>query len=337
MDGKIRGVNLGGWLVLEKWMKPELFDGTEAADETGFSKDMDHGLAARLKKHRDTFITEQDFAWIAQTGLNTVRLPVPWWMLGQQPPYVGCANYVARAFSWAEKYHLQVMLDLHCAPGCQNGFDNGGIAGVMEWHLHEENITKTLEVLQQICQFVKPFSALASIQLLNEPHWDIPIDIVKTFYQKGYDVVRRCFSPSQCAVVLHDSFRQDLWEGFLPEGENVLMDAHFYQFQDEYKGCDYFRHADVTLKERRESLRLLTRDREAIVGEWSLGYPLEDVTRLDDYQKDLALRGFAANQLEVYEQNRGWVFWSYKVCDAMQPWSLRACVENGWLPKHFGA
>ena len=25
-DGKIRGVNLGGWLVLEEWMLPQLFD-----------------------------------------------------------------------------------------------------------------------------------------------------------------------------------------------------------------------------------------------------------------------------------------------------------------------
>lgn len=30
---KIRGVNLGNWLVLEKWMHPALFEGTSAEDE----------------------------------------------------------------------------------------------------------------------------------------------------------------------------------------------------------------------------------------------------------------------------------------------------------------
>ena len=30
----IKGVNLGNWLVLEKWMSPELFAGTDAEDET---------------------------------------------------------------------------------------------------------------------------------------------------------------------------------------------------------------------------------------------------------------------------------------------------------------
>ena len=29
----IKGVDLGNWLVLEKWMNPALFDGTTADDE----------------------------------------------------------------------------------------------------------------------------------------------------------------------------------------------------------------------------------------------------------------------------------------------------------------
>ena len=30
---KVKGVNLGNWLVLEKWMNPALFAGTTAEDE----------------------------------------------------------------------------------------------------------------------------------------------------------------------------------------------------------------------------------------------------------------------------------------------------------------
>ena len=30
----VKGVNLGNWLVLEKWMSPDLFEGTTAEDET---------------------------------------------------------------------------------------------------------------------------------------------------------------------------------------------------------------------------------------------------------------------------------------------------------------
>ena len=32
---KIRGVNLGGWLVLEKWIKPSLFSEWDAFDKKG--------------------------------------------------------------------------------------------------------------------------------------------------------------------------------------------------------------------------------------------------------------------------------------------------------------
>jgi len=33
---KLRGVNLDGWLVLEKWMTPSMFDGLQATDETSY-------------------------------------------------------------------------------------------------------------------------------------------------------------------------------------------------------------------------------------------------------------------------------------------------------------
>ena len=32
---KLRGTNLGNWLVLEKWMQPAMFAGTDAEDEAG--------------------------------------------------------------------------------------------------------------------------------------------------------------------------------------------------------------------------------------------------------------------------------------------------------------
>ena len=62
----IRGVNLGNWLVLEKWMSPKLFDGTDAEDESHLCADLDRATTReRLKVHRDSYVTERDFAYIA--------------------------------------------------------------------------------------------------------------------------------------------------------------------------------------------------------------------------------------------------------------------------------
>ena len=59
---KVKGVNLGNWLVLEKWMSPSLFEGTTAEDEyylpTQLSKEV---YEARIKIHRSEYITERDF------------------------------------------------------------------------------------------------------------------------------------------------------------------------------------------------------------------------------------------------------------------------------------
>ena len=62
MNEKIKGVNLGGWLVLEKWMSPHLFDGTAADDEYYLAQDLPAAVyQARISQHRANFITEEDF------------------------------------------------------------------------------------------------------------------------------------------------------------------------------------------------------------------------------------------------------------------------------------
>ena len=59
----IKGVNLGNWLVLEKWMSPALFDGTTAEDEYNLPRQLSPGVyEARIRVHRSEYITERDFA-----------------------------------------------------------------------------------------------------------------------------------------------------------------------------------------------------------------------------------------------------------------------------------
>ena len=81
----IKGVNLGNWLVLEKWMNPALFDGTTADDEYYLPTQLDPAVyEARIKTHRAEYINERDFATIASWGLNSVRIPVPYFIFGDR-------------------------------------------------------------------------------------------------------------------------------------------------------------------------------------------------------------------------------------------------------------
>ena len=138
---KIVGVNLGNWLVLEKWMQPFLFEENCAEDEVWLNRKVPaKKLRPLMKKHRDTYIEEADFAKIAAHGINAVRLPVPYFVFGDRKPYSGCIEYVDQAMDYAEKYGLKVLIDLHTVPGGQNSYDNGGITGVCKWHRNPKEV-----------------------------------------------------------------------------------------------------------------------------------------------------------------------------------------------------
>nr|MCR4674501.1 glycosyl hydrolase family 5 [Lachnospiraceae bacterium] len=138
---KIKGVNLGNWLVLEKWMEPAMFDGVDAEDETWLNRRADKNmLKERMKQHRDTYVEEKDFRFLKEAGITHVRIPVPYFIFGDREPFIGCIEYLDKAFDWAEKYEIKILVDLHTTPGSQNGYDNGGICGVCKWHKQPEEV-----------------------------------------------------------------------------------------------------------------------------------------------------------------------------------------------------
>ena len=65
----LHGVNLTGWLTLESWVTPEIFAGSGALDEPALVKALGgHAYAEVVRRHRDTFITAEDFSRIELGG-----------------------------------------------------------------------------------------------------------------------------------------------------------------------------------------------------------------------------------------------------------------------------
>lgn len=58
-----------------------------------------------LQNHWDTYITEEDFKFMSENGLNAVRIPVGWWIAyGKSPPMPfvgGSVDALDKAFTWA--------------------------------------------------------------------------------------------------------------------------------------------------------------------------------------------------------------------------------------------
>lgn len=361
---KLRGVNLGGWLVLEKWMTPSLFKGLNAVDETSFCVELGDQAEPRLKQHWQSFITEQDFAWLANIGINAVRIPLGHWLFGPDYPYhhsygtirhpfvTGGIDILDQAFTWAERHGLLVVLDLHAAPGCQNGFDNGGIKDVCEWHTQPDYIEHSLNVLQRLAERYQNHPALHGIEVLNEPRWDIDTQLLKQYTTDAYQRIRQSCPAEQVAVVFHDGFRSFReYSDFLkePDFRNVVLDIHRYQcFERHDIDTDIYGHickAATDWKTEADAI-ISEAGQWTYVGEWSLGLDLTIVSLwangpfnhalqdMDSFQMAVAYRGYAAAQLSTFEKYLGWFFWSYKT-ETATAWSFRDCVARGWLPGQF--
>jgi glucan 1,3-beta-glucosidase len=339
MPKKIHGVNLGGWLVLEKWIKPSLFDGQSAEDEYSLCQALGADKAAALlKEHRETWITAEDFKWLKARGINSVRLPVGYWVMEENSPFISGLETMDWAFRTAKENGMSVLLDLHGAPGSQNGWDHSGRAGEIGWYKSQDNIDHTLRVIEALATHCKQHDNLLGIELLNEPRDSVPLEILKKYYQDAYQRIRQQLTATQAAVVFHDSFRAFAWEKFMsgPEYQNVILDTHLYQcFSDEDHRRSMPGQIELAAVQRKQQLDRMGRDEmPCIVGEWSLGLPEGNMKGLDAVAQDAALRAFAAAQLLSYEGTRGWYFWCYRT-ESGGGWSFRDSVKQGWMPDKY--
>jgi glucan 1,3-beta-glucosidase len=329
---KLRGVNLGGWFVLEPWIKPSMFEGLDAQDETGFVT-VHPDPASALVNHWKTFITKDDLMAARKSGVNTVRLPVPWWMYGDAP-YVASASFVKDAVRMCKEAGLDVIIDLHTAPGCQNGFDNGGIKGVIDWHKDPLNITRTIEILERIALDYKDDPAVIGFEVLNEPHMSIDDAIIRDFYLRSYERIRK---HTDKLVIFGDAFRASapFWPSFLSMNgfENIAFDIHPYHcFGEHLPRAPFGTHLDLALNGRLKQIKELSRSVRVIVGEWSLCLKYETMPKDDTFDSGLYDRILGNLQRYVYDHAWGQFFWTLKTEDPKNlHWNYIRLVDSGVL------
>lgn len=362
----VRGVNLGGWLVLERWMTPEIFEGTESYDEYTLARELSYeDYAELIHAHRSTFITEEDFADIADMGFNVVRIPIPYYIFGDRTnePYIACIGELDSAFDWAEKYGIQILIDMHMVPGSQNGFDNGGISGVCTWAQNPDEVEYVLNVLERLAKRYGKREGLFGIQPLNEPlvgnqEWadmdvkdrykpvdeelyelsaPISLEFLKEYYQKVYERLHPLLSDGKW-IVYHDAFSVWNWFTFMlgESYENIVFDTHVYLFNIESVGLQgkfwnsAFIHGNGIL------MRILQTRFPVICGEWSLfcNYALT-IEDLDE--RALYYIAVAEEQQSAWDTYcAGGIYWNYRLGEGAQgewsqAWDLRQCVEHGWI------
>ncbi|MCX5781436.1 MAG: cellulase family glycosylhydrolase [Elusimicrobia bacterium] len=227
---KIRGVNLGGWLMMEGY----ILHGRNIA-ESVFKKSFkkSNGLNALKdfeKSFRDTFITEKDFKNIAVIGANTIRLPFNHKLIETKPYYFDKKglNYLDNSFRWAEKYGLKIILDLHAAPGAQNCDWHGDCEGKAFFWEDKKCRQRAIVLWEFLADRYKNEKSLLGYDLLNEPVLNIKKEkILKTFYK---DAIKKIKSVDKKNIIFLEGsvwaqkidFLKDLIE------ENITISIHYY-------------------------------------------------------------------------------------------------------------
>ncbi len=365
----IKGVNLGNWLVLEKWMSPDLFAGTDAKDEYYLPEKLPReSYEARIRQHRAEYITERDFVIIKSMGLNTVRIPVPYFIFGDRPPFIGCIDCLDKAFSWAERYGLKILIDLHTAPSSQNGFDNGGICGVCRFFSKPEEIEFVYTVLERLAERYRKRDGLWGIEILNEPiskeMWVKigvqkkypPVDAemaegsdgydpdeLKAFYLTAYDRIMKYLPPDKI-VAIHDGFDLMAWKDFMQEEKfgNVVLDTHLYLMGDEILECEktiegYERYINERFA---RPIAKMQQYFPVICGEWCLSSPLS--IGASDEERSHIYRALDKAQKSAWAGGSGYCYWSYKLLSdttniseqsGRDAWDLGRCFSSGWFSK----
>lgn len=323
----LHGVNLGGWLILERWMTPSVFAGSDAEDEYTLSQT--EAGRSRIRRHRETFIREADFKWLATHGVELVRIPFGYWLFRDTPDYVGGLDHLDWAMHMAEKYQLKVLLDFHALPGSQNGNDHSGRIGTMAWFDDAAHRVESLQICLEAAARYKDSPALWGFEIINEPQfmWWKQWKLRKYYFLAYRRLVK--LLPDHVYVTFSDAFRPWLLVGALWDNrrQRVAMDIHWYSFGVNWRKLPTLEAYYCVVQKRTRTLRGLQRIHPVIVGEWSMTLAKESYDALGDKSLQEAERDHLRVQLEAYDGALAHIYWSYKT-ESPGGWNYRDIVEN---------
>ena len=321
----LRGINLGGWLVLERWMTPQVFEGTKSPDERSLIAEI--GLEAakeRINRHRDEFITEKDFEFIKSTGCDFVRLPIAYWLFQETGEYISGQEYVDRAMKWAKRHDLGVILDFHGLPGSQNGKIHSGSLGRVEFY-QAANIEAAVASVEYVAKRYGGHPTLVGLQVINEPEVRLCARRLLQYYDRAYQAADQWLAPG-VKIIVSDAFMPKRMAWLVSKrgyGERIVLDIHLYQvFGKQFQNWLIDRHLDFAAS-RSKMLVKLGQRLPIMVGEWSGALPGSARHKQLDAEKK-----FIDIQQKVYDENV-WAhcYWSYKKT-GRGAWNWRATLYD---------
>lgn len=237
---RLRGVNLGSWLVQETWMLPFK---TTPSKKGKFSEIRDHTMLWNTlerrfgyeKMHqlrlafRKSWITEKDFAQIRAMGFNCVRLPFLYDMIDEPE---GLFFWLDTALEYARKHGLYVILDMHGAPGRQSSGQHTGEINHDRFFSDPTYWTQAGKLWGKIAERYKDCPEIAGFDLLNEPK-GAPSNAI--LYKAQHELYRRLRRYDKRHII----FVEDGYKSikYMPKPDtygwkNTALSTHIFSFEE---------------------------------------------------------------------------------------------------------
>ena len=341
----LHGVNLTGWLTLESWVTPELFAEAGALDEHALVSALGPDRYAEfVRAHREEFVTRDDFVKIAARGFNAVRLPIPWYVYGDEGPepgpYVGCIELVDQALEWAEEIGLNVVFALAINPGGPHA-DDGMAPDNADCHVPRERI---LDVVYALAKRYASRVGFFGIELADDAVPQvrrgltltdgIPQHRLRNYYREAYELVRNAAGEDP-VVIMPDGGAPGGWGRFMAQRryKNVWLDCHLDRpaTRVDVSGPSGVRrlvaaHAKHLREAKRSGMPVM-------VGKWSSSLPIADSQMTPEGRIALE-RVYTSEQLGTYEKCPAWFFNTWKTSGMLAGWDARvamATFERGMI------
>ena len=312
----LRGFGLGGWLVPEGYMliNRAWIEGFESPtqienhilDLIGEEKSKEF-----WEDYRKNFVSRADIDQIAEWGFNHIRLPFHYKQFhtedGSTP--IGY-EIVDSLLSWCEPYNMYVILDMHCAPGAQNGGPISDSDGIARLWLEEDKKELTVEIWREIAEYYSDNTLIWGYDLINEPV--LPQGVTLSEFKQLYiDITQAIREVDQNHIV----FIEGNWYGTDFSGLTPPWDDNM-----SYSFHKYWGETDISTIQSYLTMRN-TYDIPLWMGESgenSNSWYYEALVKL------------------LEENNIGWNFWCHKKADKItSPYSAIISPEYNSLLNYF--
>ncbi len=236
----LRGINLGGWLVMEAWMVP-MNSTTNLPDNYSALQTLDGGFGVTneqslIRTFQDAWITTNDLDTIKAMGMNVVRLPI-WW-----------ANLETLGGTWrtdafdridwlvtnAWQRGIYTIIDLHGVPGGQSFDQSTGQINQNQYWTNTNDQSRTTIIWQNIAAHFTGNPAVAGYDLINEPQGAPSSNAFWAAYNSLYLAIR-AIDPDHI-ILMEGTWGSWNWS-MLPNPavfgwQNVVYEMHEYQWGD---------------------------------------------------------------------------------------------------------